>query len=803
MKRIILALALFLLPSVAFAQCNGIFPNNTACGNISGSSNTGRPIPLSSFPANAPGGTTGQIQYNAGSGTFGGFTAGQDCSVNTSTGAVNCTKLQNVPVTTTSAATNDVLAYNGTGFVHSAFASVLNSICTLSPSTCTYLFGYAYAPWWGVKCDGTTDDGPDFNLAFAAINGAVLWVPAGTCHIATKIVDNSISAPGPLTVPGLRMRGAGRMVTKIDDAVPNDYMIAVNQVWASVHHSLYVLTPSSSGGSLATNSTYYISVTATNGSTEYFVTLPKTVSVTGPTGSVQLTLQPIQTGWTYNVYIDTVSPPAHYATINSGNATGLGAGTYTITAIGGAHAIPTTPEAIWQESSFEDLSFTNSANTTGASALLWFKVGYSWMRNVYISGFTGDGVDMPNWTGDLDGWFDVTFENTKWDGIAGWCYNGAGNTLENSNLTIRNSFFNLCGTSPSQWFNFASISGITNANPGVVTTTAPVVWTAGDFLYIQNVAGMSLPNGVYRACSPTSSTTFALCDLNSNPINTTSSGTYTGSGLVEMTFRPPQLQANGNGPTQSGAIAYTGLISNFINNGFTQNKNVDFYFSEAGANDNITMANNDMENTYGVGVYDADNINLSWLNGECLTTNSVGPTTYCMIFGTGLNKGGAINVTIDGIKIRSDVGIASIGFAQLLGAGAQQYSQTFSVRNTYWQTFTGNAKFTGFGGNPFPFFWVRLDGKTGSTCTIQAGLNISSCTRNSTGNYTITFATQPLTGNYSVSGVGLNSGVGPGIIGTPSIAGLGTTSATITCLNSSFAVQDCDAISVQGFTTPN
>jgi hypothetical protein len=74
MNKLLLVLALCLLPSLAFAQCNGVFPNNTACGNVTGASNTPRAIPLSSFPANAPGGLTGNVQYNAGSGLFGGYT---------------------------------------------------------------------------------------------------------------------------------------------------------------------------------------------------------------------------------------------------------------------------------------------------------------------------------------------------------------------------------------------------------------------------------------------------------------------------------------------------------------------------------------------------------------------------------------------------------------------------------------------------------------------------------------------------------------------------------------------------------
>lgn len=46
MKKILLALALWLIPLAAFAQCNGVFPANTLCGNL-----TGSPAPPSAFTA--------------------------------------------------------------------------------------------------------------------------------------------------------------------------------------------------------------------------------------------------------------------------------------------------------------------------------------------------------------------------------------------------------------------------------------------------------------------------------------------------------------------------------------------------------------------------------------------------------------------------------------------------------------------------------------------------------------------------------------------------------------------------------
>lgn len=109
MKKLLIIFTFLLAPSLASAQCNGVFPNNTACGNITGSSNTPRPVPLSSFPTTTPGGTTGQIQYNN-SGAFGGFTTSGDCTINTSTGVVSCpafsfatfnAQIGNYPIATT------------------------------------------------------------------------------------------------------------------------------------------------------------------------------------------------------------------------------------------------------------------------------------------------------------------------------------------------------------------------------------------------------------------------------------------------------------------------------------------------------------------------------------------------------------------------------------------------------------------------------------------------------------------------------------------------------------------------------
>lgn len=47
MKKILLALALLLLPSVCWAQCSGVFPANTVCGNLTASPKTPSAVPFS------------------------------------------------------------------------------------------------------------------------------------------------------------------------------------------------------------------------------------------------------------------------------------------------------------------------------------------------------------------------------------------------------------------------------------------------------------------------------------------------------------------------------------------------------------------------------------------------------------------------------------------------------------------------------------------------------------------------------------------------------------------------------------
>ena len=79
-----------------------------------------------------------------------------------------------------------------------------------------------------------------------------------------------------------------------------------------------------------------------------------------------------------------------------------------------------------------------------------------------------------------------------------------------------------------------TISGITNADPGVVTASSHG-FSNGDFVVISSVAGMTEVNGrTYKVANKTTNT-FELNDVDGNAIDTATSGpysTYTSGGVA-------------------------------------------------------------------------------------------------------------------------------------------------------------------------------------------------------------------------------------------------------------------------------
>lgn len=112
---------------------------------------------------------------------------------------------------------------------------------------------------------------------------------------------------------------------------------------------------STAGGTLATN-TYYVQITGSvsqNGYEQRIGLVSTGISVTGPTGSIAVTV-PTVTGFTWNVYVGTVNPPVTLGASTSGPTSGPLAGqafnlaggtTAVITAVGAARVPPAPPAA--------------------------------------------------------------------------------------------------------------------------------------------------------------------------------------------------------------------------------------------------------------------------------------------------------------------------------------------------------------------------------------------------------------------------------------------------------------------------
>ena len=80
-----------------------------------------------------------------------------------------------------------------------------------------------------------------------------------------------------------------------------------------------------------------------------------------------------------------------------------------------------------------------------------------------------------------------------------------------------------------------TITGITQANPGVVTSTAHGL-SNGDTVVISGVVGMTQVNGKRFKVASVATDTFALQDIDGNNVNTTSYTTYVSGGVANRVY---------------------------------------------------------------------------------------------------------------------------------------------------------------------------------------------------------------------------------------------------------------------------
>lgn len=216
MKRLVLALALTLFATGASAQCNGIFTNNTVCGNATGSSNLPRPTSPSAF-LGAAGGTNGQIQYNN-AGALGGLS--QVDVPRGGTGAASFTA--NLPLigngvgaiaqgtrsgTTTQFGTTSGTLTSGNCVKFDASGNLIDSglLCSSTSSSIVYPSQY------GAVCDGTTDDTTALNNMYSGVTaGSTIQFPNSICKItAVVIISKATSSLFP-SGGGITTTGTGQ-----------------------------------------------------------------------------------------------------------------------------------------------------------------------------------------------------------------------------------------------------------------------------------------------------------------------------------------------------------------------------------------------------------------------------------------------------------------------------------------------------------------------------------------------------------------------------------------------------------------
>lgn len=119
-----------------------------------------------------------------------------------------------------------------------------------------------------------------------------------------------------------------------------------------------------------------------------------------------------------------------------------------------------------------------------------------------------------------------------------------------------------------------TITGITKANPGVVTVssvspTNTLTLVNGMTVTISGVVGMTQVNTNRYMVANISGATFQLYDLFGNPVDTSGFGTYTSGGIVNQISYPataPTIGSNGlitsqgNPPGNQYDIGYMGVI---------------------------------------------------------------------------------------------------------------------------------------------------------------------------------------------------------------------------------------------------
>lgn len=263
-------------------------------------------------------------------------------------------------------------------------------------------------------------------------------------------------------------------------------------------------TAYSSGGTI--NKIYEITspyTTAQLGSIQY-VQSGTTMYLVHPDVTPRQLVRTSNTSWTISE-IEFMPPPTYEAGFEP-------SGTVTPSATTGTDITFTASDSVFLEGDIGRQIVNLSSGETGRASITSITSATVVTCDI-IEDFTDtNAIANTDWKLDLSPVVDIEIDGTQAGSIA----------------NIRSEY-----TSGSLGTRF-SITGVTKANPGVVTTSSAHGYSAGDRVVINDISGMTQLNGNIYTVGTTTSTTFQLKDDNNNNLDTTGYTTYASGGIVRL-----------------------------------------------------------------------------------------------------------------------------------------------------------------------------------------------------------------------------------------------------------------------------
>lgn len=244
----------------------------------------------------------------------------------------------------------------------------------------------------------------------------------------------------------------------------------------------------------------------------------------------------------------------------------------------------------------------SSAGTSGAIGVKMTAYYQMLMEQVHIIGLNLHGFWIPTILGDTDGSNQLLFRHCRIENCAGWGIKSDGDAgrNENSYIQVDQSFIQACGTD-----EYKDVTGITQANPGVVTAVAHG-FSNGDQVKLFGVGGMTEVNlNTYTVAGATADTYQLYTGVTSSvpvpvPVDTSGYGAYTTGGETA-----PQIPGSG------GMIA-KGQVFTTNQTAFVACENAGlFLLGGDGLGQSVQLLNTSFENNHKRGFYSTGIINFT------------------------------------------------------------------------------------------------------------------------------------------------------------------------------------------------